>query len=456
MLVSTLITSLVGGYILENISLAFYTSLTPLHLFVARAGLAGCLIGVTLWHSLNEFFTSAIPNYLDFIAKKVNGKIEMIASLATVCGVTFGCLEVALFLRSGDSERLGDSEACSAYAEYQYASSNLPELLHKCIPRSLQWLSHFLSTKTGKPSLGYTRVVVLGYWAFVLALCLPVAFSLKSWVTRNMTNVANTNMSSNTTTDGYIHNDFEKQRKKRVVIARKYFHLIAILLFVPITWVDPDMMSLSHAISTALLIVVEMVRRNYAVSLNELFMVFLDEKDASAQKGGFAVTHIALIVGCAFPLWVYQLLQQSPHAADEQSSCFHSEEILSMVLPFLGVLVLGIGDSVGAICGIKLGHHRWPGGSSRTLEGSLCMLLSMMVVIFCSSSFIASTNTAKYQNSSDIMKYAFSNTCQVSVLLGILTLIEASTAQIDNLCLPIAGSTYVLLMAALPLHSKVK
>jgi dolichol kinase len=154
----------------------------------------------------------------------------------------------------------------------------------------------------------------------------------------------------------------------------------------------------------------------------------MDEKDSSASGGGIAVTHIALIMGCAFPCWVYQLLQQT-------TSLLCDNKMLAL-LPYLGLVVLGIGDSVGAICGIIFGRHHWP-SSTRTMEGSVCMLLSMVLVILSIDS-----NTTSQQNNSSIMQFTY----QVSVTMFVMTLLEASTSQTDNLCLPIAGSTLMLLL----------
>jgi dolichol kinase len=229
--------------------------------------------------------------------------------------------------------------------------------------------------------------------------------------------------------------DDDRARKKRIIVARKYFHLVAIALFTPITYFDPVMMSLSYAIAISLLIVIEMVRiwtvknsnnfkRNCddtviatpALTWNDFYMSFLDEKDASAAKGGLVVTHIALIFGCAFPLWVHQCLLV------ENISTALPDNISLLLLPFLGLIALGVGDSMSAICGVHFGRLHWPGGSSRTLEGSLGMFLSMMFAVMWH---------VEYQ--------------RFSVPMAVMTLVEASTSQVDNLYLPIAGSTLVLL-----------
>ena len=299
---------------------------------------------------------------------------------------------------------------------------------------------HFLISRVDVPwhscSTSILRVVVLGYWSFVLSVCLPISSVLTSWITAKETKyVVGANISNGSHEDR-THEGNIRGRKKRVIIARKYFHLVAILLFAPVTWLDPDMMALSYGIAIALLIVLEMVRgwtftddNDWeAGALSDFYMIFLDEKDSSAAKGGLAVTHIALIVGCAFPLWASQLL----HPTDTQDAFL-------ALLPFLGVVVLGIGDSAGAIGGISFGHYHWSGGSSRTLEGSFCIFLSVLIV----------TNICMGNGISGENERCLHQIIEFSVPVLIITLVEASTTQIDNLCLPIAGSTLVLLMTKL-------
>ncbi|KAL7453442.1 hypothetical protein ACHAXS_000301 [Conticribra weissflogii] len=205
---------------------------------------------------------------------------------------------------------------------------------------------------------------------------------------------------------------------------------------------DPDLMAVSYAIAVALLMVMELVRlcsSDIDWSMNRFYTAFLDEKDSAAANGGLAITHMALIIGCAFPLWVYQLMEYDSIANDCDS---RSWSHLRLILPYLGILVLGVGDSIGAIFGLKYGRHHWPGGSSRTLEGSLGMFLSMIFVVFMVIFFTSSCNTA--------CTIYFARISSVfAIPLVMTTLLEAATMQIDNLCLSVAASTITILLEML-------
>ena len=412
--VSNFMTSLIGEYYAgilsplllynskgegEDVAIVSNSTLS-IHLVVAHAGVVGCLFGVAVCSfGMSILYSSVTKNSIGTIGM-------MVASLATAVGVTTGCVELAL-----------KSRLSSSVVDMNVLTSNV-DGSNVWMPLSIQWLFDFLTSEIGTPihNGSVSRMMELGFWATVLAVCLPMTSKLMAWIASNEEKiVAHTNKNHH---GGSIH-----KRKKRIIIARKYFHLIAILLFTPITWLDPDMMSLSYAIAVALLVVLEMIRGlidedTAASSWNDMYMTFLDDKDTSAAKGGLAVTHIALIVGCAFPLWVIQLLHKTSS----------SQSTMLILLPFLGVLVLGIGDSAGALGGIMFGRHRWPGGSSRTVEGSVCMFLSMMIIVVL------------------VMGIQVNNYIMASVVMGLITLIEATTSQIDNLVLPIAGSTLILLI----------
>ena len=109
---------------------------------------------------------------------------------------------------------------------------------------------------------------------------------------------------------------------------------------------------------------------------------------------------------------------------------------LMALLPFLGLIILGVGDSISAIIGVNFGRRHWPGGSSRTIEGSVCMFLSMVGTVMLH---------AGYQRFTELANCSF----ETSVVMAVISLIEASTSQVDNLYLPFAGSTLVLLSTVL-------
>jgi dolichol kinase/drug/metabolite transporter superfamily protein YnfA len=452
MVVSTLLSSLVGEYLIAYSGLfcssepwsSQVNGAMPVHLTVAHAGLSGCLVGVAVCSFLDRMM--AWKGY-------VQRSIGVVASLMVVLGVAMGCIQAALNSQSISSDSYCDLESTSC-ATFTISTSTINWL---SVPYPFQWLLHFLLSKIDVPYFdGDTRIcraAVLVYWSSILAVCLPVASILPFWITSTRSrDFINTNKNNQASTT-QIQNHGDRARTKRIIIARKYFHLVAILLFTPITWLDPDMISLSYAIAIALLVIIEMIRGRMGTYcstiehtilgtdttnvLNRFYVAFLDEKDASAAKGGLAVTHIALVFGCAFPLWVHQCLQKEPILSSAKGSIVQLDKnCLMALLPFLGLIILGVGDSISAIIGVNFGRRHWPGGSSRTIEGSVCMFLSMVGTVMLH---------AGYQRFTELANCSF----ETSVVMAVISLIEASTSQVDNLYLPLAGSTLVLLSTVL-------
>jgi dolichol kinase len=438
MVVSTLITSLVGEFllgntgILHNFTSSQSSNTIPTHLVVAHAGLSGCLVGVSMcsiikkWVKIFLFQSNSLMDH-------VKRGMVVAVSLIMFFGVAMGFIGVTLNAQSISTKNYCDYESTS-FASFILSQATTSWRL---IPLPIQWLLYFLLSNVNVPLFGdhtsLVRVAVLAYWFCIFAVCLPIALMLSSWI---MATGGNNVMNINKNKYG------ERSRKQRTIIARKYFHLVAILLFTPITLLDPDMMSLSYAIAIALLIVIEMIRglmgsnciaikksrgdyeiTKQSLTWNNFYMAFLDEKDASAANGGLAVTHIALIFGCAFPLWLNQWLQYA------KGSTFQPDNILLALIPFLGIITLGVGDSISAIIGVNFGRLHWPGGS-RTVEGSICMFLSMVCAVMFHVVF---------------RRFDDLNSVELVVPLVVITLIEASTSQVDNLYLPLAGSSVVLL-----------
>lgn len=191
-----------------------------------------------------------------------------------------------------------------------------------------------------------------------------------------------------------------------VVIRRKWFHAVAVVLFSPATQMFPQLMSLSYAIALCVLVVLEDLRRDLP-ALQSFYLSFIDPTKDDPE---LIVSHMFLILGCATPLWI------SEWASDREAA--------KLFLSQWGVLCLGIGDAAGAVIGSWYGKRQW-GQNRRTIEGSLAMWASVTLA------GIAFAPVDNY-----LALFAAST---------IVTLMEAFTLQMDNLVLPIVGSTVILL-----------
>jgi dolichol kinase len=281
---------------------------------------------------------------------------------------------------------LGVVEGCLRFVEFDRGASPFS-------PRCMVWLVSFLSkserplvdspTEYEEDAVGIPRYGWLLYWAIVLMgsfLCAPKTTSATS-----------------------------------SVVARKYFHAVAVLLFGPVTFAAPTLLSLAYAVAVAILLTLEGLRRQLPV-LQGFYGAYLDTSKDQADR--FLVSHVALLLGCAVPLWCYEVAGAS------------TTETLPPLLPFVGVILLGVGDALGAVVGLCLGRTRWSTTNARTVEGSVAMLLGQMVA--------AGVLSCLYR-----VPLAWASTVGMLVFA---TLLEAWTTQMDNLILPVAGTVVLSLL----------
>jgi len=119
------------------------------------------------------------------------------------------------------------------------------------------------------------------------------------------------------------------------------------------------------------------------------------------------------LIGCATPLWITNNVIE-----------VNSDFLLTNTLPsFAGLLAIGIGDSVAAVVGTNYGKHkwRWPMGSSRSIEGTIAAVLSILGSIAGLSFFL---------------NYSL-NWGRIFVATLLSCCLEALTDQIDNIVLPL-------------------
>ncbi|KAG0064861.1 hypothetical protein BGZ89_008787 [Linnemannia elongata] len=138
---------------------------------------------------------------------------------------------------------------------------------------------------------------------------------------------------------------------------RKYYHALAVLMFVPGYLADEPFMHIAFSVGLAALIFLEYIRYFAVVPFGKeihLFLVgFLDGRDG----GPIILSHLYLLMGCAAPVWLAE------------------HHILAGLS---GIFALGVGDAMASIVGKRFGRHRWP-GTIKTVEGTVAFVGSVMV-----------------------------------------------------------------------------
>ncbi|KAF8442414.1 hypothetical protein L210DRAFT_3611794 [Boletus edulis BED1] len=182
---------------------------------------------------------------------------------------------------------------------------------------------------------------------------------------------------------------------------RKFFHGLAVVMFLPGMAVDPAFAHLSFSAAFALFIFAEYVRYfaiyPFGAAVHLFMNEFLDYKD----RGTAILSHFYLLTGCAGSVWL-----EGP----------------SRILVYTGILVLGVGDALASIVGKRFGRYRWSASSSKTVEGSIAFAVS---VVACAWVLRVLGLTEQFS----MIRYGV-----VTVLSSVL---EALSEQNDNLTLPL-------------------
>lgn len=136
---------------------------------------------------------------------------------------------------------------------------------------------------------------------------------------------------------------------RRQLVARKAFHVVALLLFAPPIVLGGAgglaFMQVASAGALLLCVVLELVRASspssspLRVAIDALVAPLIDERDA----GPLIMTHLYLIGGCGLPLWLT--------SADELAAESARVGPWAAVLPLAGVLA-AIGDGAAATAGV--------------------------------------------------------------------------------------------------------
>ncbi|GAA93631.1 uncharacterized protein L969DRAFT_91296 [Mixia osmundae IAM 14324] len=245
----------------------------------------------------------------------------------------------------------------------------------------------------------WRRLVLVFYWLAVITA------AIGGWQTR-LVRARKVTMGRMGSADGKASSksNVESAREERRIhvsldLRRKFFHALAVLLFVPAIALDTSFTSLAFSFAFAVFTFAEYARYFALYPIGAPIHVFFNEFIDSKDSGPVVVSHFYLLTGCASGVWL---------------------DTVGIKL-FTGVLVLGVGDALASIIGRRVGTVRWP-GSSKTLIGSFA--------------FVASTVSAAELLKLIGLSPPFS-TLKYLLATCLTALFEATSSQNDNLTCPI-------------------
>ncbi|KAJ1277876.1 hypothetical protein BS78_04G036400 [Paspalum vaginatum] len=199
-----------------------------------------------------------------------------------------------------------------------------------------------------------------------------------------------------------------KQSKTERILLRKYYHLVAVLIFTPAVIFQPAFLDLAFGAAFAVFLILEMIRIWEVYPLGRVVHQFMNAFTDHRDSEILIVSHFSLLLGCALPKWMSSGLNDRPLA------------------PFAGILSLGIGDTMASMIGYKYGVLRWSKTGKKTIEGTAAGITSVLAACSILVSLLASSGYILSQNWFSLL---------IAVTLS--GLLEAYTAQLDNAFIPL-------------------
>ncbi|CEF98876.1 Phosphatidate cytidylyltransferase [Ostreococcus tauri] len=156
-------------------------------------------------------------------------------------------------------------------------------------------------------------------------------------------------------------------RSLPLTMRRKAFHFLAVVMFAPTLVPDSEhgeLIRVAFTVAFALFAALECARVFDAYYGHGLFgwklSIFFAQFVGDTVVSLLILDHFSLLLGVAVPIWL----------SDDQNS----------LVPWAGVLTLGVGDSFASIVGSAVGRHRVFGEKSfKTLEGAIAFAVSTYV-----------------------------------------------------------------------------
>ena len=254
---------------------------------------------------------------------------------------------------------------------------------------------------------------------------------------------------------------------------RKVFHLLMALIISPGLFIH-DLFSftiLAQGVALCAFLILETFRVIVLLpslrgedAISSYYSLFLDKGES---KRFWISSNISLLIGCSFPpfVWAYWfgfalysysmpdltagLFSLGLGVGGKEANFEHRLRLLKAVgpiLPHLGWITVGVGDSAAAIVGSRFGKHKWR-GTSRTLEGSCAMFISMLTVSLCIL-FLTGGSDWPLPSAIHGENLNYETVWPLFVTLALTSLCEAFATENDNLVLPLFSViTYVAIVS---------
>lgn len=202
--------------------------------------------------------------------------------------------------------------------------------------------------------------------------------------------------------------NISKHDSTQRILLRKYYHIVAVLMFVPALHFQPAFLDLAFGAALAVFVVLEMIRVWKIWPLGHIIHKFMNAFTDHRDSEILIISHFSLLLGCALPKWL--------------SSGFNDRPLA----PFAGILSLGIGDTMASMIGYKYGVYRWSKSGNKTIEGTVAGIICVLAACLILESLPTSSDYILSQHGLSLLG---------AVILG--GLLEAFTAQLDNAFIPL-------------------
>ena len=224
------------------------------------------------------------------------------------------------------------------------------------------------------------------------------------------------------------------------ITSRKLFHLLSIVLFsYDIAMSHTIFLHIAMAGATVVFFIIEMFKvvvplSNVQKTIMLYVAPYLDNRDKNRP---IIVSHIYLLLGCALPVWLVNIAKL--HSTNDTNNISMVEKAYNLLLP-VGLVTVGVGDTVAAIVGSNYGRSKWISGSNRSYEGTLAGFAASVAVWYMFYNLYVDENEGNM-----IFQMGFK---RGGLFIAISSsLLEAITDESDNLVVPI--HTMVVLCAIL-------